>query len=138
MSAASELQKAVYDKLIADADVGAKVGDRIYDQMPSTGTYPCVTFGPSDEVPDEAECVDGVVVTLQVDVWSQDNGRLRPCRDIVWVVRQALHEADLSLADPFALSEVRVTSTQTMLDPLTDTDPITAHGIVILTARIEY
>lgn len=133
MSAAAELQKTVYAALVADAGVGALIGDRIYDAMPSGGNYPCVTFGPSQEITDDADCIDGEEHYLQLDVWSREQGRMNPCKQIVAAVKAALHETDLTLADPYAMAFIRVTDTRTMRDA----DGITAHGIVTIQAMVE-
>ena len=127
------LQAVIGAALVADAGVATLVGDRIYDQMPATGEYPCIEFGASDVVPDDEECIDGEVHALQIDVWSRDQGRLGPCKDIVAAARAALHEAELDLPDPFALCFVRVVLTRVLPDP----DGITAHGILTVEATVE-
>lgn len=133
MRIGDELQRTIYAALVADASVGALIGNRIYDAMPSDGEYPCVTFGPQESFPDDADCIDGEEHTIQLDVWSRSQGRLNPCKRIVKAVSNALHEAALSLADPHALVEIRVTSARVFLDP----DRITAHGVLICTALVE-
>lgn len=133
MSAASELQKAVFAALVADAAVGALIGDRIYDAMPSDGQYPCVTFGSSQEITDDADCIDGEEHFLQLDVWTRAQGRMKPCKDIVAAVKAALHDQDLTLPDPYAMAFIRVVDTQTMRDA----DGITAHGVVSVQAMVE-
>jgi hypothetical protein len=127
------LQVAIGQALVADAGVSALIGDRIYDQMPEKGEYPCIEFGPIDIVPDDQECVDGQIHTLQLNVWSRDQGRLGPCQDIVWAVRAALHDAELELPDPFAVCFVRVVLARVIPDP----DGITAHGVVSVEATVE-
>jgi hypothetical protein len=132
VSASFELQELIYDTLVADAGVGALVGDRIYDAMPSDGTYPCLTFGPSSFVPDDVTCITGRVESVQIDCWSQDQGRLNPCKKIVDAVKGALHEADLSLTSN-ALVRIRVDLVRVFLDA----DRVTAHGVVQIEAEIE-
>lgn len=133
MSAAREVQTAIYDALVADSALGALIGDRIYDGAPSGKTFPYLSFGPSQEVTDDADCIDGEEHFIQIDAWSREQARLGPCKDIVAAVKAVLHEAALSLTDPYALAFIRVTSTRTMLDP----DGITAHGIITVQAAVE-
>lgn len=133
MSASAELQKVIYEALIADAALGTKIGSRVYDRMPEGGSYPCCTFGPVSEIEDGAECISAVEYSVQLDVWSRDNGRLRPCKEIVDAVRKVLHDADLTMADPYALSFIRVSSTRVFLDR----DAITAHGVLTVEAAVE-
>ncbi len=132
MSASAEFQKLVFDTLQADAGVGALVGDRIYDRMPRSGEYPCITFGPSDVVPEDSECITGRIETLQLDCWAQSQGRLWPAREIADAVKSALHEADLSLVVN-ALVRISVQSVRVFADP----DGVTAHAVVSVEADIE-
>lgn len=133
MSASRALQTAIYDALVADAAVGALVGDRIYDGAPSGRTFPCVTFGPSQEVTDDVDCIDGEDHFVQLDVWTDDQARLGPCKDIVAAVKAALHEVSLTVPDPNALAFIRVTNTRSMADK----DGIRGHGIVDVQAAME-
>lgn len=132
MSASAELQKAVYDRLAADAGVAAIVGTRIYDNVPADAATPYLSFGPSDYAPEDAECVTGRRETLQVDCWTRDQGRLRPARELADAVKTALHDAPLALANA-ALVEIEVTLVRVLQDP----DGITGHGVIQATALIE-
>lgn len=132
MSAAAALQKAVYDALVADAGVGAIVGDRIYDRMPSDGDYPCLTFGPSQTLPEDMYCITARVEVLQIDCWSRDQGRLWPTRALADAVKTALHKASLDL-QVHALARLDVDQVRVFLDA----DRITGHGVVTLEAEIE-
>lgn len=129
----SALQTALYDALVADAGVGALIGDRIYDGRPSDGTFPCITFGPIQALEDDADGITAQELIVQLDLWSRDNGRLGPVRDLMAAVRTALHETALALADPYAEAGMRV---EAMRD-LIDADGITAHGIVSLQVFVE-
>ena len=132
------LQDVILDALKADAAVTALVAQHIWDQAPAEmpngpkTPYPHITLGPSSYFPDDVECITGRVETVQVDVWSRDQGRKWPCRNIVDAVKRALHghEADMG-AD--ALVGMEVTLCQIMDDP----DGITTHGVVQVEALIE-
>lgn len=132
MSVSRELQKAIFDALVADAGVGALVGDRIYDGMPSAGQYPCVTFGPTDSFNEDLACVDARTETVQLDVWSRDQGRMGPCKDICDAVKDALHLADITLTQ-HALIRIRTGGIRVFRDA----DGITAHGVVTVEADLE-
>ena len=133
MSVSAELQKLVIDTLKADSAVSAIVGTDVYDHAPSSNPFPRITMGASDATPDDADCVNGQEVNLQVDCWSRDDGNLHPCRALVDAAREALHEANVSLPDPYALVSIRVPLTRVAQDP----DGITAHGIVNVRALVE-
>lgn len=132
MSASVELQTLIYETLVGDADVGALIGDRIYDRMPSDGDYPCVTFGPTDYIDDDSQCITGRIETVQLDCWSRDQGRMRPCKEIADAVKSALHKADLSLTTN-ALVEIVVAGVRVF----NDADGVTAHGVVTVEAILE-
>lgn len=131
-SVSSELQIAIYDALRADADVSSIVDDRIYDGVPSDRKFPYVSFGPSDSVNDHLEGVDATTETMQLDVWSRDQGRLRPCKDLCDAVRVALDLAELDLVVNAAVV-VRVQGVRVFLDA----DGMTAHGVVTVEADLE-
>lgn len=133
MSVTAELQKLVIDTLKADAAVSAIVGAAVYDYPPASDPMPRITIGASDAIPDDADCVAGQEITLQVDCWSRDQGKLHPCRSLVDAVRGALHDADLALPDPYSLNTIRVTQARVFPDQ----DGITAHGVVVVSALVE-
>lgn len=134
MTAESALQKSVYDALRADADVAAIVGARVFDAVPEGSDYPMIVFGSSDMVPvdDVAQCVEGAEVSLQLDCWVRANGRLRPARDLVAAVTQALHRSTLALE-----GGLRLLSLTASHRVFLDRDGRTAHGVVTLEAEID-
>ncbi|MBF9042956.1 DUF3168 domain-containing protein [Rhodobacterales bacterium HKCCE4037] len=132
MSAADDLQKAIYDHLVADAAIHALVEDRIYDRMPSDGDYPCITFGPSQTVPEDMDCITARIETLQLDCWTQSQGRLGPARVLADAVKTSLHNRALDLAT-HALARLSVEQMRVF----GDRDAVTAHGVVVLEAEIE-
>lgn len=132
MSISRELQKLIFDTLLADTAVSDLVGGRVYDGAPSDQEYPCITFGPTDSFNDDLQCVDARTETVQLDIWSRDQGRMGPCKDICDAVKNALHLADLALAT-HALVRIRTDGIRVFRD----SDGITAHGIVTVEADLE-
>lgn len=130
----AELQKLIYDVLIADADVMAQA-DAIYDAVPPDpwgGAHNgYVSFGPSDVIDDDAECITGGQHTFQIDCWSRQVGSPH-CKRLVDAVSAALHEQPLTLTDN-ALVEIYITLRQVLRDP----DGLTTHGIIQVTALVE-
>ncbi|UHD44913.1 DUF3168 domain-containing protein [Aureimonas altamirensis] len=106
-------------------------GLSVFDRVPKGAPSPYVSIGPSDEVEDDAECVEAVVVTQQLDVWSTEPGFVRS-REIAATIRTALHRRDLQLAGP-ALVEIEVRSVRYMRDP----DGLTSHAAISIRALIE-
>lgn len=127
-----ELQDVIIAALKADASVAAIVGDRVYDRAPEGVTFPYISLGATNSIPEDADCIDAESETVQIDIWHRDQGRKWKCKATVNAVRAALHEADLDL-DTNALALMRVTLTRVQIDP----DNITAHGIVQVEAIVE-
>lgn len=133
MSASAELQKMIRDTLLADAAIMAPAGG-VYDRVPSDpwkGKTAYISFGPSDVVDDDAECIRGGIYSVQIDVWSRDVGQLEAKR-IVDLVHRALHDRELALTAN-ALASMRVGLRRVFLDA----DGLTTHGAVSVTASIE-
>jgi hypothetical protein len=129
----TELQKLVYDTLRLNADIVALAGG-VYDRVPTDpfkGKTAYISFGPSDTVEDGADCVTSGVHTLQIDVWSVAVGQVEAKR-LVHLVTKALHLQELVLTDN-ALAEIRIEFSRVF----TDSDGLTTHGVVNVTASIE-
>jgi hypothetical protein len=132
MSASFDLQRLIFERLVAHAGVHAVVEDRIYDNRPDAATFPCVTFGPSDMIEDDAECITGRVETIQIDCWARSNARINAVKPVTDAVKTALHLFDGDLLGS-ALVEMRVTGMRHFMDA----DGLTAHGVVTVQAIIE-
>ncbi|MDI6834509.1 MAG: DUF3168 domain-containing protein [Rhizobiaceae bacterium] len=133
MSVGQELWDAVRGAMLADAAVMALV-NAVYDKVPDNpwgdkDAY--ISRGPFYGIPDDAECIDGQEITLQLDIWSR-----RPDRwsmdDMIAAVRAVLHEQDIDLGAS-ALVSLRVSLWRIIDDP----DPLTVHGVVQLDALVE-
>ncbi|MBB4272788.1 DUF3168 domain-containing protein [Rhizobium mongolense] len=133
MSPSIELQKLLYDTLKADVAVMA-IAAGVYDRVPPSpyGTKNAyISFGPSDVVDDSADCSISGTHTFQIDVWSRAVGQVE-AKTLVDLIYRALHEQELVLAEN-ALAEIRVDFRRVF----TDSDGLTTHGVVSVTASIE-
>lgn len=136
MSDPAELavQKALYDLWVADAGVGALVGNRIYDRVSPSPTFPYVSFGPADVI-DAELCGAAVDLSVQVDVWSRAVGSVEAKR-ILAALRDAVRSAQNAgtfFLPGWHLPVIRFTSTRTMLDP----DGLTTHGVLTLECHLD-
>lgn len=132
MSASVELQHFVDALLRGDASVAAICSDRIFDKAPKDADFPHISMGPSDYYPDDSQCIDGRVETLQIDCWSRDQGHMAEVKTLSDAVKSALHDktGDIGVN---ALVSLVVISVRNLPDP----DGITAHGVVSIEAMIE-
>lgn len=134
-----ELQGAIAARLKAVSAVTALIGQRVYDDVPeekkriqATGAaFPYVSFGPSDELPDNAECIQADVVTFQLDAWSRAVG-FPEVRQTAAAVRAALHEYEFTLTAN-ALVSFEHRATRIFRDP----DGLTSHAAIEFRAIVE-
>ena len=132
-----ELQGAVVARLKADPVVAALVGDgvvvRIYDQPPPLPerVFPYVSIGPTDAMEDDADCIAGTDIVMQIDVWSRAVG-FPECKRVSNAVLNALHEAPIDLPVN-ALVVIQHQQTRTMRDP----DGLTSHAAMNFQALVE-
>lgn len=140
MTASLSLQTLLYETLRDDAAVRALVNGRVYDKVPRatdgtvTATYPYISFGPTDYVPDDADCIVGGTHVVQLDAWSRAVG-FPECRNICDAIKKALHRRDMNfaIASPDAVVDINVETVRVMRD----TDGLTSHGIIIVSVMIE-
>lgn len=101
MSAELAIQDVIHDHLKAQNVAGGKVYDRVERGTP----LPYVHIRSLQAVDDGADCVDGIEVFADLDVWSDKPGKPE-ASTIAGAVRQALHQAPLTLSEPYALLEI--------------------------------
>lgn len=127
-----ELQGEIIKRLKADPTVTALVAGRVYDSVPATATFPYVSYGPSDLLQADAECIKAYDIDVQLDVWSRTPG-FPEAKKISCAVRNALHGVDLALPTN-ALVFLEHRQSNCRRDP----DGLTSHGIVQINAIVEY
>ncbi len=116
MSLSLDLQRLIYERLVADPGVHALVRDRIYDRIPEKPFFPYLTFGPSDYIEDDADCITGVVETFTLNGWSRKQGGFKEIKEVDYAVKRALHLYDGAL-ETHALVELRFSNTRFFRDP---------------------
>lgn len=126
------LQTAIYARLVANAGVTAIVAGRVYDLTPQNAAFPHISFGPTDSVIDDEECINGRIETVQLDCWSRAQDGFRECKALVDAVKAALHDYSANLTVG-ALASMRVTLVQVMRDP----DGLTSHGVIQVECLVE-
>ena len=108
----------------------ALISTRIYDPVPPVPTFPYVSIGPDDVVTDDADCITGFEITVQLDVWSREPG-YKQAKTIADAVRVSLHGYEFTLsANAAVLFEHRVTRNFRDQDGLTNHSAMTFTGFV--------
>ena len=95
---AAALQVAVYQHLLADAEVTALVGSDIFDAVPS-GTVPpvYVSLGPEDAFARDDKSGSGTLHRFTVSVVNESAG-FQAAKTIAGAVSDALHDARPALS----------------------------------------
>lgn len=97
MSAAAELQKAVFASLTGDAALSALTGGpKIVDHAPANVPFPYVSFGRTTTNDWSTSTEEGAEHLFTLNVWSKAKGRAQALA-IAEAVRARLHDADLTL-----------------------------------------
>lgn len=98
MSAAIELQKAVFAQLSGDAALTALLaGAKIFDHVPAHVAFPYLTFGRVSVFDWSADTSPGAEVFFTLHAWSKARGKSEALA-ILERARALLHEAELPLA----------------------------------------
>ncbi len=131
-----ELVAAVISRLKDDDSVKAFVGPRVYDRPPDGEEQsPYISMGPSDAVTDDADCIDGLEITMQIDCHSWGPNEAygsAEVRKLSCAVRNALHEAEIALPNnALATLRHRITRYQR------ESDGATNRAIISVTAFVE-
>lgn len=124
------LQRAIVTILNADADVKALIDLRVFDDVPPNVDFPYVSFGPSQDTSDDADCITGYEVFQQIDVWSRELG-FDECKTVSHAVRKALHLTTITQDGMTFEIEHRFTNTNR------DPDGLTSHGVLSFRALID-
>lgn len=105
MSAELALQAAIVTALKAAAPVNTALSGRILDRVNLGQPRPYLHLRSFQGVEDGADCIDGIEIFADLDVWTDTVGKPEASR-IAGLVRDALHYRPLTLADPWALTEI--------------------------------
>lgn len=113
-------------------------GQAVYDRVPSANanTYPRITIGPAQALPDNADCIEGTESFLQVDIWSRAVG-FPEIKTIAGQVRsllnRSLYSASYPTIDGHVIRLLEFDSAQYLNDP----DGLTTHVAMTFRALTE-
>lgn len=136
----AELQKLVYDALTGTPAVMALVNG-VWDSIPPKPFDPFagshngyISFGPTNSLNDDADCIISTETFLQIDCWSRQVGQVH-CKRITDVVCATLNGRDVedlsTTVNGFVL--MQVDARQVLRDP----DGATTHGVISLRCIVE-
>lgn len=119
-----EIQAAIAASLKSNGALPAVVGARIFDAPPTAPTFPYITLGDCQVLPDKADCIDGAELSIQIDVWSRAVGYVET-KSIAKAIVAKLDDQPLSVA----AHNVVVFEHQST-NYLRDTDGLTRHAAI--------
>ena len=123
MSFETVCQTVVYQILQSNSELAALVGNRIYDAVPQSVTFPYVTLG-EDVITDwSTSYEDGASISFTVHVWSRHRGR-EETKGIQGAIYNALNRADVSALN-YDIIAIDFETSQSFLDA----DALTRHGV---------
>ncbi len=127
------LQKAIIAALKAAGGVSAIIGQRVYDDVPKSSlpVFPYISLGPTQVLPDKADCIDGTEVSQQIDAWSRTVG-MPEVKQLGAAIVAALDDNPPSV-DGFTCVIFEIESINYLPDP----DGETHHAILSFHALLE-
>lgn len=125
------LQKALIDTLKSVYALPSVVGGRVYDDVAASATFPYVSLGPTQVLPDKAGCIDGAEVFQQIDVWSRGVG-FPECKTIAEAIIARLDDADL-IVEGFTVIVLEHQDTRYLRDP----DGLTKHAAITFRSLLQ-
>jgi hypothetical protein len=133
MSAAAELQKAVFAALTGDAALIALLGGepRVYDHTPAHVAFPYITFGRTSGFNWDTGTENGQEHLFTLHIWSNAKGKAESLA-LIEAIQTRLHDAPLTLTG-YALVNVR----QEFSESRFDEDLAVYHGLVRFRAVTE-
>lgn len=102
MSACWEIQKAIYNMLVADSALMTLVNYRVYDTPPTNAVYPYIAIGNMTEIPDNTLDNIGYESTIMVSIYTKpDVSGFYEAKSIYAIVNSLLNmqKASFSIAD---------------------------------------
>lgn len=124
-----ELQDAIVVRLKGNSP--AVAGGRVYDRVPPDAAFPYVSLGGIQVLPDKADCIDGVEVFPQIDVWSREVG-YGEAKTIVKLIMALLDDQPMTISG-FSVVVFEHQSTQY----LRDSDGLTSHAAITFRGLIQ-
>lgn len=119
-----DIRAAIEARLKASTVIAEVIGDRIYDRVPPAPSYPLLTFGNIQMLPESADGVDAAETAVTLHVWDQFK-QIDKSRKVGAAVIDALHDEALSTTDSGTQS-VLLESANYLRDP----DGITNHAVL--------
>lgn len=129
-----ELQEAMVSVWRASADVKALIGSSPRINPIQTEDWPgsYIEIGDGQELPDEAECIEGSELYFDVHIWSRADGNFSDVNKIGTALWAAIKTATITLTEnTFVLIE------RSSFRRLRDPDGVTLHGVLTLRALTE-
>jgi len=119
------LQGAIKARLLADREIAAIVSDRVYDRIQNSPTFPYISFGEIQVLPELAEETDAARTYVTLNVWDRFKSSAAT-KALAKLIVASLHDAaDLSI-DGSVVQSVLLDQSRSFPDP----DGLTMHSVL--------
>lgn len=110
MSAAFEIQKAIFNRLANDSQIQNLVKG-VFDEVPENQKFPYITIGEFKEEPENTFGGKGWITEPSIDIWSQSKG-FKEALDIYNEVERLFDGANLELGGNFECVDCRISNVE--------------------------
>jgi hypothetical protein len=117
------LQGAIFTRLSTDTTLVTTLGAAVYDNVPSSATFPYVALGDITEVPSDTMGKTGRDITVTIHIWSRYVG-MKQTKEI-----QNRIDELLDRWAPTVTGWNAVQMLQEFFETMRDPDGITRHGV---------
>lgn len=118
-----DLQTAITGVLTSNSDIVAQIADRIFDRIPDAPTFPYISFGETQLIPELAECTDAAECFVAIHTWDRFEG-FDAIKSLGKLVVAALHDRSITISDG-SVQSMLLESARYLRDP----DGLTSHGV---------
>src|ERR1700748_2277244 len=118
------LQAAIRDRLLGVGEIRALIEDRVFDRIPNGPTFPYVSFGEIQVIPETAEGIDATQTFVVLHAWDRFKSS-SATRSLARLIIAVLHDADLTLPEG-QLQSLLLQSSR----PFPDPDGLTMHAVL--------
>jgi hypothetical protein len=120
----SDLQDAITAALAQNEDIVSLVADRIFDRISDAPTFPYISLGDTQVLPETGEQTDAAQSFITIHTWDRFEG-FGAVKRLGKLVVATLHDEPLTISDG-SVQSMLLDSARYLRDP----DGLTSHGVL--------
>jgi len=119
------LQEAIRARLLIDPEIAATVDGRVYDRIQNSPTFPYISFGEVQVLPELAEQTDATRTFVTLNIWDRFKSSAAT-KALAKRIIALLHDASDLLIDGSEMQSVLLDQSRSFPDP----DGLTMHSVL--------